>query len=377
MKPNTIHRNFGNMGVSVIAGLALVLLSTAGSPSAFAASEAQMNAVEASKSMVPSPPWPDGDERGMANTLGAGTWARCGYHLADPNAKSYEISHERSNTMPLSPFGRPLAYEYTPTITIPGTRHAFNGEQVTGGEPGAQGTQMDALGHFAYLDDPWDGESENPQADANYYGGFNQSDVKPSNDSPLLKLGIENVPPIVTSAVLLDAKTHLGGGNKLEPGQMITAADIDAMIDAQGLGWRGILPGDVVYIYTGWGDGWADPDEEKSYYTMGPGLAYDAAKYLTDRSVVLVSLDNPFTDPVAKGQLAREAMPPQGMDQGLPFIIHHHNLAVAGTLQIQNANLTAIAADKVWTSCTMILPLRSRGHAGSPVRPVAIGAPNQ
>jgi kynurenine formamidase len=61
------------------------------------------------------------------------------------------------------------------------------------------------------------------------------------------------------------------------------------------------------------------------------------------------------------------------MEQGLPFIIHHTNLAINGIHQIQNVNLTAIAHDKVWTSCTMILPLLERGHAGSPVRPVAVG----
>ena len=105
------------------------------------------------------------------------------------------------------------------------------------------------------------------------------------------------------------------------------------------------------------------------------GLAEDGAKYLADRAVVLVALDNPFTDPVAEGQLAQEAMPPQGMDRGLPFIIHHQNLANAGIHQIQNAKLDTLAADKVYTSCTMVLPLRSRGHAGSPVRPVAVGAP--
>jgi hypothetical protein len=31
----------------------------------------------------------------------------------------------------------------------------------------------------------------------------------------------------------------------------------------------------------------------------------------------------------------------------------------------------------VWTSCTIILPLREQGTSGSPVRPVAIGAPQQ
>ena len=91
--------------------LALAAVIAALSP-ALAASPQQEEAVNASKRQVPSPPWPAGDERGMANTLGTGTWSRCAFHLAQPNAKVYEISHVRSNSMPLSPFGRPLAYEH-------------------------------------------------------------------------------------------------------------------------------------------------------------------------------------------------------------------------------------------------------------------------
>ena len=37
-----------------------------------------------------------------------------------------------------------------------------------------------------------------------YFGGFNQNEVKPTGESPLLKLGIENVPPIITSNHLLN-----------------------------------------------------------------------------------------------------------------------------------------------------------------------------
>ena len=97
----------------------------------------------------------------------------------------------------------------------------------------------------------------------------------------------ENVPPIVTSAVLLDAKAHMGNGEALKPGTLVTKADIEAMLAAQGLGWRGILPGDVVYIYTGWGDNWDDPDTKKTYYTMGPGISIDASEYLAERKIVL------------------------------------------------------------------------------------------
>jgi len=106
--------------------------------------------------------WPPGDELGMANTLGSSTWQRCAPHLADPKSKSYELSYIRSNTMPQSPFGTPLVDKYRPTVGIPGTMHAFNGEETVSGEPGAQGTQMDAIGHFAVLPEKWDGKSPFP-----------------------------------------------------------------------------------------------------------------------------------------------------------------------------------------------------------------------
>lgn len=321
--------------------------------------------------------WPAGDEIGMANHLGPATWKRCAPHLANARAKSYELSFLRSNTMPQSPFAIPHKENAKPTVGVPMSRHAFNTDETVSDDPGQQGTQMDALGHFAVLPQAWDGKSELPASGAKYYGGFTQADVKPRPDSPLQKLGIEKAPPIITTAVLLDAKTHLGKGKPMEPGALVTAKDIEAMLKAQGLGKRGIQPGDVLYIYTGWGDHWKDPDTEKFYYTKGPGLAYDGAKYIEQKGVVLLALDNPFTDPVPDGMLQGKAPPPTGVPEGLPFAIHHHNLTAAGIHNIQNANLGALAKDKVWLSCTMILPLRAQGASGSPVRPVAIGAPGK
>jgi kynurenine formamidase len=342
---------------------------------AFAAVSA-VSAAEAQNTTGPSR-WGAGDEIGMANNLGPATWQRCAQSLANPKSKTYEVSHLRSNTMPQSPFGVPLRDKYRPTVGIPGTAHAFNGEETVSGEPGAQGTQMDAIGHFAVLPEPWDGKGEFPADKAQYYGGYKQSDIKPTPDSPLQKLGIEKVPPIVTTAVTLDAKAYLGKGKALEPGVAVTAKDIEGMLKAQGLESRGLMPGDVLYIYTGWGDNGKDPDTEKFYYTKGPGLAYDAAKYIEQKQVVLIALDNPFTDPVADGFLQGKAAPPAGAPPALPFAIHHNDLTQAGIYQIQNANLGALANDKVWVSCTMILPLRATGNSGSPVRPVAIGAPGQ
>ncbi len=322
------------------------------------------------------PPWPHHDERGMGNVIGPETWMRCAPYLADPHAKCYELAHPVSGTMPMSPFSGALTFTTRPTRGMRNAVHSSNMDQMAG-EPGGQGTHIDALGHFGWVDERWDGTGEFPVDRSRYYGGFVQADVKPTPESKLEKLGVDKIPPIVTTAILFDARSHLGGGNILEPGFEVTAQHIEQMLSAQGLEDRGILPGDAVYIYTGWSDHWRDPDTDGLYYTMGPGLSYDAAEYLAKKLIVLLALDNPFTDPVNKGQLKGEAPPPKSMPKGVPFGIHHFNLTQAGIYQIQNAKLDELATDKVWTSCTMILPLPVRGGGGSLVRPIAIGTPSR
>jgi kynurenine formamidase len=312
----------------------------------------------------------------MANAIGPITFARCAWHLARPNAKAYELSYVRSNTMPLSPFAGPYAVKPKPSAGIPGTAHLFNSETLNeGAEPAAQATQMDALGHFAAFREPWDGKAPFTGEGAVYYGGFTQKDVKPTPDSPLLRLGIDKAPPIVTSAILFDAKAYIGRGKPMEAGHLVTAADLEGMLKAQGLDKRGILPGDVVLVHTGWGDFWSDPDTEKTYYTKAPGLSYDAAQYIGQRRAVAIALDTPFVDPVPEGMLMGKAGPAPGVPPGLPFAVHHHMLTQMGIHHVENAKLDELARDKVWTSCAMLLPLRERGAAGSAVRPVAIGAP--
>ncbi len=325
-----------------------------------------------------TPPWPAGDERGMANAIGPETWGRCAALLSQSNARVYEVSQLRSGTMPLSPFAGAYTPKPSPTGGLPGSMQAFNMDVLNeGANPAQQGTQMDALGHFGYLDGPWDGASAFPADSAKYYGGFSQKDVKPTPESPLLKLGIEKAPPIVTTAVLLDAKRHVGGGQAMKAGELVTALHIDEMLKAEGLSKRGILPGDTVYVYTGWSDQWKDPDTEKVYYTMAPGLSYDAVKRLGEKRVVAVGLDTPFVDAVAEGQLAGTAPPPPGTPPGMAFPSHHYLLTQMGIHLVENMKLDEMARDEVWTSCTMILPLREKGSAGSPVRPVAIGVPGR
>jgi kynurenine formamidase len=310
----------------------------------------------------------------MANQIGPATLNRCAWFMQQPYARAYEVSQVRSSSMPLSPFGGPYEAKPKASAGIPGSRHLFNSETFGEGmEHGQQGTQIDALGHFAALKEPWDGKAPLPVEGAAYYGGLTQNDVKPTPESPLLKLGIDKIPPIITSAVLLDAKRYKK--DAMKAGEVVTAADIQGMLKAQGLASRGILPGDVVYVHTGWGEHWSDPDTVKLYYTQAPGLSYDAAQYLAERRVVAVGLDTPFIDAVAEGMLQGKAGPAPGTPPNLPFAVHHQLLTQAGIHHIENAKLDELARDRVWTACTIILPAREKGAAGAAVRPVAIGAP--
>ncbi|MBC5782278.1 cyclase family protein [Ramlibacter sp. USB13] len=349
----------------------------AGAP--LAAGAAEPAGMWALAARAPMPPWPAGDERGMANVLGEQTTRRCAWHMSRPHARTYEASFERSNTMPKSPFAPPSLSKPKPTAGVPFSAHAFNSEAFeAGAEPQQQGTQIDALGHFASIQSPWDPKNAFSADGASYYGGYKQQDVKPTPDSPLLKLGIEKIPPLITTAVLLDARTQVGKGRAMGQGQLVTAADIEAMLKAQGLGRRGLLPGDMVWIYTGWSENWKDPaDANSPYYAMAPGLSVDAAKMLAGKRIVAVGLDVPFIDPVPEGMLQGKAPPAPGTEQGLPFSIHHYMLSVYGIHHLENLNLAAMAADKVWTSCAMVLPSRDKGAAGAVIRPVAIGVPHQ
>jgi kynurenine formamidase len=313
--------------------------------------------------------WGADDERGNGNTQGYVTRLRCAALLANPAARVYELGRVLSSAMPQSPFGdAPVDLQYLATRGIPFTRHAGNGEVFSGGI-GSQGTQFDALGHFGFLDAPWPGTDPFPTEQVQYYNGFTQAQVKPSADAPLQKLGVDKAVPIVTSAVMLDAVAYRG--RRLEPGELVTAADIKGMLRTQGLQGRGILPGDAVFVHTGWGALWTDPAPDPlstEYYAKGPGLALDAQEYLAARTVVLVALDNPFTDPVP-------TPPPPFTLPSLPFSVHHKNLTQNGIHQIQNLVLDELARDRVNLSCAIVLPLRILGGAGSAVRPIAVGAP--
>jgi kynurenine formamidase len=290
----------------------------------------------------------------------------------------FEVSQLMDPAAPQSPFAAPWSLIPNPTVffgpngvTTDSSQaifgHAGNGEIISG-DLGGQGTQMDALGHFGVIAKPGDAPT--------YFGGLTQSEVV--GPAGLKRLGIDKAEPVITSVVMLDAARFLNNGNPLPAGYAITKSNIEYILSAQGLANRGIRTGDVVFIHTGYGAAWIS--SPSIYYTQGPGLSHEAAVFLASKRIVLVGLDNPFTDAATNQPGAGPFPPPLSWVNGgnafLPFGVHHHNLTQAGVHQIQNLNLTEMAQKKVYLGAVFILPIRFKGGSGSPVRPVVIGHPN-
>ena len=86
-------------------------------------------------------------------------------------------------------------------------------------------------------------------------------------------------------------------------------------------------------------------------------------------------LDTPFVDSVPSPNDTKPRDLPKGTPPNMQFPVHHHFLTQVGIYTLENLNLKDLADNKIFQSCTMVLPLLSRGSAGSPIRPVAYGAP--
>jgi kynurenine formamidase len=132
------------------------------------------------------------------------------------------------------------------------------------------GTQIDGLGHLGI--------------DGVYYNGNKAQDF--AQTTGLEKLGIEQIPPIVTRGILIDMAKHKGVEMMLE-GEIISADDIRAAMEQQGVEAK---EGDVIIFHTGW---LAMLDQDPTRYGAGePGIDAAAAEYLASLNPVAVGMDD-------------------------------------------------------------------------------------
>ena len=287
---------------------------------------------------------------GPTDQIGAGNLLTVEKRLAAlasvKQGRVYDVSHEISMDAPFmvpnqTPFLMSIWASWRDSIRRRRLTGALNdaGANVERIEMTAHvGTHIDALGHFSKGD--------------KLYNGLSAADTV--TDWGLLKLGIEQAPPMITRGVLLDV-AGIDGGAHLNPGRAITPGELARAADAALVG---IEPGDIVLIRTGWGQ-YFGVDNAK-YLTGEPGIDVAAAHWLTAQGVVAIGCDN----------MAVEVLP--NPDRTLSMPVHQHALAEAGVHLIENLALDELARDGLRSFCFILLATKFRGATGSPTRPIAM-----
>lgn len=169
------------------------------------------------------------------------------------------------------------------------------------------------------------------------------------------RLGVEQIPPMVGRAVLLDMAGHRGVRH-LDGGQYFTAADVREVSEHQG---TPIGEGDIVIFYTGWTEH-VFPTDPQRWGSVEPGMAEDVASYLAELNVLAVGADTWGVDVV----------PPENPDR--PFQGHITLLKENGIYILENMNVGPLVSDGVEEFMFVLGPIRVRGAVQSMANPIAL-----
>lgn len=200
------------------------------------------------------------------------------------------------------------------------------------------GSQIDGLGHAGQ--------------DHVYYNCNKAADFAQSGG--LTKLGIENIPPIVTRGVLLDMTDHYGV-SPVPGGTAFNRREIEVQAAKQGVT---LAPGDVVMFHTGWLD--AHGEDADTFLASAPGLGVEGADYLIAHEVVAVGADTWGVE-VSPGEQGQGAMP-----------VHLKLLAQNGIYILEAMNTGEMAADGVSEFMFVLGTPKITGLVQSIVTPVGI-----
>lgn len=188
------------------------------------------------------------------------------------------------------------------------------------------------------------------------YNGFDTSEVR--TDGAQRNSIMAGSDGIASRGVLLDIP-GLRGGEWLDPGDLVTAADLTAAEERQGLK---VEKGDILLVATG-----RDARREAvGRWPMADGFAglyADCLPWLHDRGIAVLGGDG-FTD----------AFPSRV--EGWPMPFHQIAIVSMGVHLIDNMQLGRLLAacserDR-WEFFFMLAPLRLERGTASPVKPIAV-----
>lgn len=199
------------------------------------------------------------------------------------------------------------------------------------------GSQIDGLGHLGI--------------DNVFYNGNTPTDYITTGG--LTKMGVHNIPPIVTRGIVLDIAGQ-AGTEMMDEGTLISVEDIQGALDAAGLS---IEEGDVVLLHTGWLD--LIESDPKRFAAGEPGIDDKGAAWLAEQGVVAVGADTWGLDAVPH-------------PDGLVFPAHQELLAKNGVYILENMATGQLVEDGVNEFMFVLGQPRFKGAVQSMINPVAI-----
>ncbi|WP_338465557.1 cyclase family protein [Novosphingobium sp. ZN18A2] len=207
-------------------------------------------------------------------------------------------------------------------------------------------TQWDGLAHIG--------------ADDCFFNGFWVGVVEAAGGAT--RLGIQNMKDTFTSrGVLIDLPRHQGV-ERLEQGHAITADQIDAAADAQGVS---VGTGDILVVRTGHVPWYYTLQDKSAYWSGAPGLSMSMVEWLHEKEVAAVAMDNiaievePFEEPY-----------------DCPYPVHVRlirDLGLSlGEIWWLEDLAKACEEEGRWEFMLVAPPLNVTNASGSPVNPTAI-----
>lgn len=293
--------------------------------------------------------------------------------------ETFRLGHVYDQALLALPFGRVFELQVFP-FSFPDEEdnsQAFN-EGVLNASIGQVGTQFDALGHSGH--------------DLGFYNCFLQSELGPNESGELEKLGVENVRPFFTRAVLLDFVSQSGpsvpkmrvmGQRMVEDSYVITLADVQEVLDNEGIEPPG--EGDVAIVYTGW-DGLFGVDNDRHFNS--PGVGIEVANWLANQKIAMLGSDTQQSEAAIGGLSTELADDPDALGAELGFMfgaVHFILLAQNGIHLMEWMRLgdlaEAISQDFELASnddpspyefLFVYSPLPIKGLPGAPASPLAV-----
>lgn len=257
------------------------------------------------------------------------------------SARVFDLEQPRTETMPILPPQEPgfnyfLHRRHEDEYEQTGPRTTASGMIVS---PDHCGTHIDALCHQA--------------DDLVLCGGVSVKEAQTA--SGFTVNGSEEIPPIVSPAVLLDVPASKGV-SELEELYQITVDDIEDCCERQGVS---VEAGDVVLVRTGGGLYWST---DARRYLNSAGVSGEASRWMAERGVFAVGADN----------VAWDLRGVEDPELGVTMPGHLILLARGGIYIIENLQLEELAAAQRYRSTLFCAVPSFAGATGAPVRPLAL-----